>query len=75
MVGQRAKLRATLREPGLVLCSRLDESVHLSYRLFRRTPVGTKYLLVAVKILEQDAFIVTAFFTDEAKGGRQLWPT
>jgi hypothetical protein len=75
MLGQRAKLRATLRKPGLVLCSRLDESVHLNYRRFRRTPVGPKYLLVAVKMLERDAFIVTAFFTNEAKGGRQIWPT
>jgi hypothetical protein len=30
--------------------------------------------MVAVKILEEDAFVVTAFFTDEVKGGKQIWP-
>jgi len=30
--------------------------------------------MVAVKILEDDAFIITAFFTDEVKGGTQIWP-
>jgi hypothetical protein len=29
---------------------------------------------MAVKILEQDAFVITAFFTDEVKGGEQIWP-
>ena len=29
--------------------------------------------MVAVKILEE-AFVITAFFTDEVKGGEQIWP-
>jgi hypothetical protein len=29
--------------------------------------------MVAVKILEQDAFVITAFFTDDVKGGEQIW--
>jgi hypothetical protein len=39
-----------------------------------RDPVGSKHLMVAVKILEQDAFVIKAFFTDEVKGGEQIWP-
>ena len=30
--------------------------------------------MVAVKIFEEDAFVITAFFTDEVKGGEQIWP-
>jgi hypothetical protein len=30
--------------------------------------------MAAVKILEEDAFVVTAFFTDGVKGGKQIWP-
>lgn len=44
------------------------------YRYYARSPVGSKHLMVAVKILEQDAFVITAFFTDDVKGGEQIWP-
>lgn len=74
MVGQERKLRRTLREPQTVLTSLLDPSVHLYYRLFQRSPVGPKYLMVAVKMLGRDAFVITAFFTDELKGAKQIWP-
>ena len=39
-----------------------------------RSPVGRKYLMAAVKILSDDAFVITAFFTDELKGGKDIWP-
>jgi hypothetical protein len=52
----------------------LDSSVHLYYRLYERSPVGRKYLMVAVKIVSDDAFVITAFFTDEPKGGKSVWP-
>jgi hypothetical protein len=29
--------------------------------------------MVAVKVLEEDAFVITAFFTDEVKGAEQIW--
>jgi hypothetical protein len=74
MVGQERKLRQTLREPQKVLTSRLDSSVHLYYRLYERSPVGRKYLTAAVKMLDEDAFVITAFFTDEIKGGSIVWP-
>ncbi len=54
--------------------SRLDSSVHLYYRLSEHSPVGRKYLLAAVKVLSDDAFVVTAFFTDEVTGGENVWP-
>ena len=73
MAGQERKLREVLRAPERVFTSRLDPTVHLYYRFYRRSPVGPKYLMATVKILEQDAFIVTAFFTDELKGGSEIW--
>ena len=75
MRGQLRKLRTALREPVLVLTSRLDPSVHMYFRLYQRTSVGRKYLMVAVKLSEADAFVVTAFFTDEPKGATQVWPS
>ena len=74
MVGQERKLRETLREPNNVLTSRLDPTVHLYYRFYRRSPVGPNYLMAAVKMLEKDAFVITAFFTGKVEGGNQVWP-
>lgn len=54
MRGQERKLRSTLRAPDRVLENGSDPSVHLYFRWYRRTPVGSKLLLVAVKISERD---------------------
>jgi hypothetical protein len=47
----------------------------LYYRYYLRTVVGGKYLCVVVKVLEADAFVLTAYLTDRIKRGVTLWPT
>ena len=74
MVGQERRIGAVLRKPDIVFTSHKDASVHVYYRHYARGPVGSKHLMVAVKILENDAFVITAFFTDEVKGAEQVWP-
>ena len=74
MVCQGRRIREVLQEPDVVFTSHKDSSVHVDYRYYARGPVGSKHLMVAVKILEEDAFVITAFFTDEVKGGEQIWP-
>jgi hypothetical protein len=74
MVGQERRIREVLRKPDVVYTSHKDASVHVYYRHYPRGPVGSKHLMVAVKILEEDAFVITAFFTDEVKGAEQIWP-
>ena len=51
-----------------------DESVRCYHRLYERTPVTRKYLIVAVKVLVDDAFVVTAFFSSRLKRGKVVWP-
>ena len=43
------------------------------YRLYVNTPVTKKFLLAVVKILNEEGFIVTAFFTDRVKRGGLIW--
>ena len=74
MVGRERRIREVLQKPDVVFTSHKDSSVHVYYRHYERGPVGSKHLMVAVKILEEDAFVITAFFTDEVKGGEQIWP-
>ena len=44
------------------------------YRCYVGTRIGNKHLCVVVKVIEADAFVVTAYLTDKVKKGRQLWP-
>ncbi len=74
MQNQDARIVETLLSPDSIIASHHDPPVHLSHRLYERTPVTRKYLVVMVKYLESDAFIVTAFFTDQEKKGTRLWP-
>jgi len=74
MVGQERRILEVLQKPDVVFTSHKDSSVHVYYKHYTRSPAGSKHLMVAVKILEEDAFVITAFFTDEVKGGRQVWP-
>jgi hypothetical protein len=74
LVRQEHRIREVLQEPDIVFTSHKASSVHVYYRRYARGPVGSKHLMVAVKIFEEDAFVITAFFTDEVKGGEQIWP-
>ena len=47
----------------------------LYYRYLAQTLVGPKYLYMEVKVLPGDAFVITAYLTDNVKEGRVLWPT
>ena len=57
----------------MVVKSRTDQDVELFYRHYNTTPVTEKYLCIVVKILADDLFIITAYFTDTIKRGIIVW--
>jgi len=73
MAGQIGKIKRTLLKPDSIIQSRTDPDIELFYRLYKKTPVTEKYLCVIVKLLFEDAFIITAYFTDSIKKGIILW--
>lgn len=73
MAGQVDKVAETLLQPDVVVRSRTDSEVELFYRHYLMTPVGEKYMCVVVKVKVDDAFILTAYFTDTIKKGDVLW--
>src|SRR5437867_1218240 len=73
MEGQSDKLEEVLTEPDVIVRSQRDPNVHLYHKHYSETPVTEKHLLVAVKVEENDAFVVTAFFTDTVKKGERIW--
>ena len=68
------RIQRTLARPERVIESLSDPQARLYYRLYVGTRIGNKHLCVVVKMLEADAFVVTAYLTDKVKKGRQLWP-
>ena len=73
LVGQQRKLLATLRAPAVVLQGDFGEK--LAVRFYRRTPVISKYLVVAYRELGRtDGFVITAYFARRmATWRRELW--
>jgi hypothetical protein len=74
MKDAEAQIEETLARPEQVMESLSDTRAWLYYRLYVGTLIGNKHLCVVVKMLEADAFVVTAYLTDKVKKGRQLWP-
>ncbi len=73
MVDMRFQLEIVLQTPEVVRQSRSDSQVYLYYRFYEQTIVGAKWLCVVIKDNSDDAFIITAYFTDKLKQGLELW--
>ncbi len=74
MVDMLSGIEETLSAPEQAVRSRTDDQVILSYRLYRGTRLGDKWLCVVVKYATADAFVLTAYLTDKPKKGEQIWP-
>ncbi|MDD2710587.1 MAG: hypothetical protein PHV34_21620 [Verrucomicrobiae bacterium] len=77
MQGMGDAILAALQHPQMVRRSRSDDEVRLFYEYYAQSIVGGKWLCVVVKYfdLNNDAFVITAYFTDKPKDGETLWPT
>jgi len=69
-----AEVERLLAVPQFVRRSRSADAVRLFYAFYPETIVGGKWLCVVVKYLVSDAFVVTAYLTDQPKAGESLWP-
>ena len=73
IVGQEEKMKETLINPNEIRKSQYAEYIWLFYKLFETTPVTKKYLMVGVKVLNEEGFVVTAYFTYRIKLGEEIW--
>ena len=73
MRGQYSRIAETIALPDFVITTVIDPSVHVYHRFYLQTPVTRKYMLVAVKIGVDDAFVLTAFFSSRKKKGVTVW--
>jgi len=66
--GKGKEVIQALETPVEIRASKSDESVHLYYIDFEG-----KYLCVVVKNLNDQGFVITAYFTERIKEGVQIW--
>jgi len=67
------KIYEVLSVPDIVVKSGSDEEARLYYRYYKGLSIGSKYLCIVVKFKKDDAFVVTAYFTDNIKKGDVVW--
>lgn len=70
--GEHRRIRKTLENPEIVVEGATNDT-KICYRLFKSTPVTSKYLAVVVRVLNQEGFIITAYFTERVRPGEVLW--
>lgn len=63
---QTENMLKTLESPEVVYYSPVENLYHY-YRHFTNTPVTEKYLLLVVEHLNDEGFVVTAFFVSKIK--------
>ena len=73
MCDQLLRIMATLAQPDQIVRSRTDSTVELFYKHYPSTPVTSKFLCTVVKVLPEDYFVITAYYTDTIKRGDVLW--
>ena len=56
-----SKITETLQKPDFILYC-MDDDNYQYYKFYQQTPVTQKHMLVIVKILNGDGFVITAFF-------------
>ncbi len=74
MGDQLERVAEALSEPDGVVATVADGTVHVYHKHYSQTPVTKKYLLVVVKVLSNDAFVLTVFFSNRQKKGTIIWP-
>ena len=73
MSNQLPHIAATLAQPDQIVRSRTDRMVELFYKHYPSSPVTSKFLCTVVKVLPENYFVITAYYTDTIKKGDVLW--
>ena len=61
-------IKLTINDPTTIRYNDEDESVRYFYKEYKEKPPEERYLLVSVKYLNGEGFIITAFYTNKITG-------
>jgi hypothetical protein len=68
--GNANPIPTALESPDEIRASQYDVKVWLHYKFYKSLD---KYIVAAVKVLNGNGFILTAYITDRIKLGEMLW--
>ncbi len=68
MVAELENIKSAVTSPEFIKNSEYDENVRFYYRYYKDRKSHAKYLLTAIKHLNGDGFVITAFYTNKVKG-------
>ncbi len=68
MAAELENIMDCVSNPEFTKTSEYDQSVKFYYRYYKNRKSVAKYLLTAVKHLNGNGFVITAFYTNKVKG-------
>ncbi len=66
-------LEESLSDPDFIIQSKSDPQAVINYKFHRGTKGDDKYLCVVVKYDGSDAYVLTAYPSDQIKKGELIW--
>jgi len=63
-------IQLVLKNPTTIRYNEKDESVRYFYKEFKVMPPEERYLLVSIKYLNGEGFIITSFYTNRITGSK-----
>ena len=60
-------IKETIKNPDQIKDYNLDKTIHYYYKYFKNRESPSKYLLIIVKFLNGNGFIITAYFEKQTK--------
>ena len=70
--GEQVKIMECVHKPEIVL-EGATRDTRVCYIFYPSTPVTSKYLVVVIKVLDREGFIITSYFTERMRKGVVLW--
>ena len=64
------RIRDTIKNPTTVRYNECDKMVNYFYRVYKDMDILERYLLVSVKYLNGEGFIITSFYTNKITGSK-----
>ena len=60
-------LQEIIKNPDKITNSLIDETIYYYYKFYKQIPPPNRFLLVVVKYLNSEGFIITAYYEDKIK--------
>ncbi|MEK6823797.1 MAG: PBECR2 nuclease fold domain-containing protein [Nanoarchaeota archaeon] len=60
-------LQETIKNPDKITNSPVDETIYYYYKFYKQRQKPNKFLLAIVKYLNNEGFVVTAYYEDKIK--------